>query len=158
MRYHQVIELQVIQTNSSCKESLRKEEEVLEPPLYRIQADLALNEKVIAASKNRAGRFVLGRNVLDEQQLTSDEMLNKYKEPQAPEGGFGFLKDPLFFADSVFLKSPARVETMARLMGLCLLVYTLGQRQLRLQLHSCNTGIKNQLGQLTDRPTLRWDT
>jgi transposase len=35
---------------------------------------------------------------------------------------FSFLKDPLFFADSVFLKSPQRVETMAMLMGLCLQV------------------------------------
>jgi transposase len=37
-------------------------------------------------------------------------------------------------ADSVFLKSPHRIEVMAMLMGLCLLVYTIGQRQLRLNL------------------------
>jgi transposase len=58
--------------------------------------------------------------------------LIKYKEQQAPERGFAFLKDPLFFADSVFLKSPQRVE-MAMLMGLCLMVYSLGQRELRLK-------------------------
>ncbi|BAG05750.1 transposase [Microcystis aeruginosa NIES-843] len=41
-------------------------------------------------------------------------------------------------------------------MGLCLLVYTIGQRQLRLSLKQQETGLKNQLGKLTDRPTLRW--
>ncbi len=61
-----------------------------------------------------------------------------------------------FFADSVFLKSPRRISTMAMLMGLCLMVYSLGQREVRRQLSSANTGIPNQLGKLTDRPTLRW--
>jgi transposase len=41
-------------------------------------------------------------------------------------------------------------------MGLCLLVYTLAQRQLRQTLKQAHTGIKNQLGRLTERPTLRW--
>ena len=41
-------------------------------------------------------------------------------------------------------------------MGLCLLVYTLGQRQLRQALAQENQTIANQLGQLTTTPTLRW--
>ena len=41
-------------------------------------------------------------------------------------------------------------------MGLCLLVYSLGQRQIRKELQTAKTGIKNQLGKLTERPTLRW--
>ena len=45
---------------------------------------------------------------------------------------------------------------MAMLMGLCLLVYKIGQRQLRLKLSELKTGVKNQLGKLTYRPTLRW--
>ena len=45
---------------------------------------------------------------------------------------------------------------MAMLMGLCLLVYSLGQRQIRSCLQTAKTGIKNQLGKLTERPTLRW--
>ena len=45
---------------------------------------------------------------------------------------------------------------MAMLMGLCLLVYKLGQRQLRLNLSEEQSGVKNQLGKLTQKPTLRW--
>ncbi len=45
---------------------------------------------------------------------------------------------------------------MAMLMGLCLMVYSLGQRQVRASLQRAKTGIQNQLGKLTERPTLRW--
>ncbi len=42
------------------------------------------------------------------------------------------------------------------LMGLSLLVYSIGQRQLRNNLKENNTGVKNNTGELTDKPTLRW--
>ncbi len=45
---------------------------------------------------------------------------------------------------------------MAMLMGLSLLVYSIGQRQLRNNLKENNTGVKNNTGKITDRPTLRW--
>ena len=41
-------------------------------------------------------------------------------------------------------------------MGLCLLVYTLGQRLLRHNLQGTNSTLKNPLGKPTHRPTLRW--
>jgi transposase len=62
----------------------------------------------------------------------------KYKEQQTAERGFWFLKYPLFFTDSVFLKSPERIEALTLIMGLCLLVYTLGQRLLRQNLPLIN--------------------
>ena len=67
-----------------------------------------------------------------------------------------FLKDPMFSTDSAVLKSPRRIETLGLIMGLCLLVYTLGQQELRQTLKRMKTGVKNQLAPLTDRPTLRW--
>ena len=42
------------------------------------------------------------------------------------------------------------------IMGLCLLVYNRGQRQLRLALQQANQTIPNQLGKSTPCPTLRW--
>ena len=41
-------------------------------------------------------------------------------------------------------------------MGLCLLVYTLGQRQLRQALAHAEETIPNQLKKPTSTPTLRW--
>ena len=42
-------------------------------------------------------------------------------------------------------------------MGLCLLVITLGQRQLRQTLNRTKSTVKNQLGRPTNRPTTRLD-
>ena len=47
-------------------------------------------------------------------------------------------------------------ESLGMIMGLCLLVYTLAQRQIRAALKESKSTIKNQLGKATDRPTLRW--
>jgi transposase len=123
---------------------------------YQITVIFKSDEAKITLLKRKAGRFIIATNKLDNILFTSNDILKKYKEQQAPERGFAFLKDSLFFADSVFLKNPQRVETMAMLMGLCLLVYSLGQRQIRTSLQTAKTGIQNQLGKLTERPTLRW--
>lgn len=66
------------------------------------------------------------------------------------------MKGPLFFTDSFFVENTERIETMLFLMSLCLLVYSLGQRELRNSLKRAEIGVKNQLGKLTSRPTLRW--
>jgi hypothetical protein len=54
-----------------------------------------------------------------------------------------FLKDPLFFASSVFLKNTKRIMALAMIMTLALMVYSLGQRQLRfaLVLSLCSFGL-----------------
>ena len=114
------------------------------------------NISAIKIAYQSAGRFILATNILDEKSLSNDDMLSEYKAQQSCERGFGFLKDPLFFADSIFLKSPERIEAMAMIMGLCLLVYTLAQRQIRKALSASESIIKNQLGKSINNPTMRW--
>ena len=48
-----------------------------------------------------------------------------------------------------------RVEAIAMIMGLCLLVYTLAQRKLRQELESSGISVKNQVKKLTNKPTMR---
>ena len=72
------------------------------------------------------------------------------------ERGFRLIIEPQFFADSFFVKKPERVETILFIMSLCLLVYNLGQRELRKTLKRTNSAVKNQLGKLTNTPTLIW--
>ncbi len=145
LKYHLISELQIIENKLKNQKTT-----------YKITGRIQPNSEVIESLKNRAGRFIIATNRLDYESFSCDEMLKKYKEQQNVERGFAFLKDPLFFADSIFLKSPRRIETMAMLMGLCLMVYSLGQREVRRQLFEAQTGIPNQLGKLTARPTLRW--
>lgn len=149
LKYHQLADIQI----NEIEEKNQKEEREIK---YKLTINLEINQDKVDDKTRRAGRFILATNELKETLLSSDDILIKYKEQQAAERGFGFLKNPLFFADSVFLKSPQRVETMAMLMGLCLLVYSLGQRELRRHLKEVKTGLKNQLGKLTEQPTLRW--
>ena len=123
---------------------------------YRVTAQVVSLESVIKIARRRAGRFILATNVLDEKNLSNDEVLIEYKGQQSSERGFRFLKDPLFFTSSVFLNTPRRVAALAMVMGLCLLVYTLGQRQLRQALADAEETIPNQLNKPTSTPTLRW--
>ena len=123
---------------------------------YKIKAKPERQEQEITARKKQAGRFILATNVLEQEVLDSAEILLNYKNQQSCERGFRFLKDPVFFADSLFVENPQRVETMLLIMTLCLLVYNLGQREIRKNLKRAKVGIKNQVGKLTNRPTLRW--
>jgi transposase len=123
---------------------------------YQVTADIVEDEGKIAIKKQRAGRFILATNVLDLQELSADNALKEYKGQQGTERGFRFLKDPLFFASSVFLKTPRRIAVLGMIMALCLLVYNLAQRQLRKALNERGESIPNQLGKPTANPTLRW--
>ena len=57
-------------------------------------------------SERRAGRFLLVTNVIEQESLPAEEVLEAYLEQGVVERGFRFLKDPMFFTSSVFLKSP----------------------------------------------------
>jgi transposase len=124
---------------------------------YRIKTELKRDEKSIGEELERSGRYILATNVLSErEELTNDELLAEYRGRQSVERGFRFLKDPLFFASSMFVKTPRRVAAIAMVMGLCLLVYALGERSLRQALEQSGASIRHQRGNPTQRPTLRW--
>jgi transposase len=123
---------------------------------YKLKLKIEENSEVIERKKRSTGRFILATNILEEKEITSAEILLNYKNQQGCEQGFGFLKDPLFFADSFFVEKEERVETILWLMSLCLLVYNLGQRELRNSLKRTNNVVKNQVGKGINNPTLRW--
>ncbi len=145
LKYHQISDYRITETLNQGKTAV-----------YRVKCKLRENQELIKQQQNSCGRFILATNILDAQELESEEILKIYKEQQSTERGFRFIKDPLFFADSLFVKNPQRVETMMMLMALCLLVYNLGQRQLRMSLKAQKATVKNQLNKPTESPTLRW--
>jgi len=71
------------------------------------------------------------KNELDSDELSDEEALRAYKEQQYAERGFRFLKDPFFFADSMFLKNESRIVAMVMIMGLALIIHSLAERKLR---------------------------
>ncbi len=145
-KYHELTSIKIQKIKDKSEENVG----------YKVPGQVTVSNAKVQPDKKQAGRFILATNLLDETELTAEQMLSKYKEQQSVERGFIFLKDPYFLTDSVFLKSPHRIEALGLIMGLCLLVYTWGQRQLRPTLKRSQSAVKNQLGRLTDRPTLRW--
>ena len=123
---------------------------------YRIQTKLERDEASIEAELEHSGRYLLATDVIDAQELSGEGMLSEYKARQSVERGFRFLKDPMFFTSSTFVNTPRRVAAIAMVMGLCLLVYALGERSLRTALAESGSSIRHQTGKPTQRPTLRW--
>lgn len=123
---------------------------------WRVQGKVVEQSEAIAAAQRRLGKFILATNELDAQRLPAEEMLVAYKgQGVGPERGFRFLKDPWFFADSLFLKSPRRIMALVMVMGLALLVYALAEHKLRTALQARGERIPNQVGKPTQRPTMR---
>jgi transposase len=156
LKYHNLTQISSRQSTAKSDNNSTNSDSYSSKLIFKVQAQLELDASAVAKATKASGRFILATNVLEASQLNPDEMIVKYKEQQSAERGFGFLKDPLFFTDSVFLKSPERIEALTLVIGLCLLIYTLGQRLLRQNLQLTNKTVKNQLGQGTNRPTLRW--
>lgn len=145
LKYHKISDLEIT-------EKLNKRQTVV----YKLRGKVRENQELISQNQTSCGRFILATNILETTELEPREILRIYKEQQSTERGFRFIKDPLFFADSLFVKNPKRVETMMMLMALSLLVYNLGQRQLRTSLKTQKATVKNQLNKSTESPTLRW--
>ncbi len=124
---------------------------------YNLEGSLEENETAIAAAKRSLGRFIIATNDLDAKRLSARALLENYKnQGVSVERGFRFLKDPLFFAHSLFLKKPERLMALLMIMGLSLLIYTLAERKLRQALKEMNASVPDQRRKPTQRPTIRW--
>ncbi|MEM6613496.1 MAG: IS1634 family transposase [Cyanobacteria bacterium P01_C01_bin.72] len=174
LKYHCLESVEIKQIPHYSKAGRPTKNQSPEHFTYRVAAQVIPVDSVIEIAQRQAGKFILATNVLSEKILSNDQVLTEYKGQQSSERGFRFLKDPLFFTSSVFLNTPRRVAALrgraarrrqrrlegvslrAMVMGLCLLVYTLGQRQLRQALAHSQETIPNQLQKPTSTPTLRW--
>lgn len=124
--------------------------------LYQLQCEISRNQISIETFLNRKGRFILATNDLDEKSFPDEKILHEYKQQQCIERGFRFLKDPWFMVDSIFLKSPKRIEALMMIMTLCLMIYNIGQYRLRCALKEKNETLPNQINKPIQNPTLRW--
>ena len=123
---------------------------------YQVNGKITKDVTAIEVAKQRKGKFVIATNELDQEALPAEEILSEYKaQGVSVERGFRFLKDPMFFADSLFLKNPARIMALIMIMGLALLIYALAECKLREVMQQHQETIPNQVGKPTDTPTLR---
>jgi transposase len=122
---------------------------------WQIDAHVRPEDEALQRQKQGKACFVLGTNICA-SQLSDTEVIAAYKGQARVEGSFRFLKDPLFFVSSLFVKKPSRIQGLLMVMTLALLVYSVAQRRLRQQLAQHNQTVPNQINQPTTSPTLRW--
>ena len=120
---------------------------------YTLTGSAELYEVGVEEAKRSLGKFIVATNELELQNLPAAAMLENYTaQGVSVERGFRFLKDPMFFAHSLFLKNPARIMALIMIMGMALLIFALGERQLRQALKQNNETIPDQKGQTHPNP------
>jgi len=154
-RYHQLDTSQLIDHKRYACKGRPTPTSPLKAIEWQIHAQVRPAPEVIEAHKQQSACFVIGTNI-QARHVSDAEVIRAYKAQSGVEGGFRFLKDPLFFVSSLFVKKPSRIQGLLLVMTLALLVYSLTQRRLRQQLADRNETIPNQIHQPTARPTLRW--
>lgn len=122
---------------------------------WTIQGTVLVDTLAVQAEAWRQAKFILATNV-PATDKGADEIIRLYKEQTCVERGFGFLKDPLFLASSVFVKKTERVMATGFLMVLCLLVFRLAEHRMRQRLAETRETVPDQLQKPTQRPTMRW--
>ena len=124
---------------------------------YQIEANLSSSIEVRMRKIEKKCCFILATNELNETKLSDEQFLTYYTPGQQKvEGGFRFLKDPMFRANTLFLKSPKRIEALMAIMTLCLLVYSALEYRIRQSLVENQATFPNQKGGSSDKPTARW--
>lgn len=154
-KYHQVAQT----TGTSHLHYARKGRPTPDTPIqsidWQLQATVAVDPEKQRAQTQRKASFVLGTSI-PAQEVKDEELLLHYKGQGTAERGFRFLKEPVFFTSSLFVKKPSRIQGLLMVMTLALLVYTLAQRRVRQELAQQGETLPNQIGLPTATPTLRW--
>jgi transposase len=154
-RYHQVSASELIAHQRYAKKGRPTADTPLKATQWQIHAEVRADAERLEVAKQQGACFVLGTNI-GAEELSDVGVIAGYKGQSQAEGGFRFLKDPLFFVSSLFVKKPCRIQGLLMVMTLALLVYSVAQRRLRRTLAHQNETIPNQINQPTNHPTLRW--
>ena len=124
--------------------------------VYQIKGTLFSRVEPYQRMLQQKSCFILATNEVDQDILSNSAVLETYKNQQKVERGFRFLKDPLFMASTVFLKSPERIMALMMVMTLCLLVYAALEHRIRMSLQKAKQSFPDQKGKLISNPTARW--
>ena len=154
-RYHQVESGQLIEHKHYAGKGRPTPTSPITSLDWQMHARARPDHERITLRKHQGACFVIGTNI-DAGHVSDVEVIQAYKAQAQAEGGFRFLKAPLFFVSSLFVKKPCRIQGLLMVMTLALLVYSVTQRRLRGQLGRQHDTIPNQINQPTERPTLRW--
>jgi transposase len=121
---------------------------------YFLKLRVEPKTEAVAKAEKETGCFVLITNVPSEGSgaMTARELLAAYKDQHYIERNFGFLKDPVI-VNSLFLKTPRRIEALGLILVLSLLVWRLMERTMRASLKEKGETVRGWDKKQTTRPT-----
>jgi transposase len=96
--------------------------------VYCLRLQYTADAAAIQEAKERLSCFVLMTNLNEE--YTAGHILKEYKAQNTVETSFKFLKDPLFVGP-IYLKKPGRVEALAYVLLIALLIFGILERRVR---------------------------
>ena len=155
LKFHNVV-TEIIEVKKHKGKGRPKAGELPETIGYQVVYTLTLDDVKIANIRSQKGRFVLATNQLDKSILSDADVLSEYKAQSGVECSFKFIKDDTFQVDSVFLKTPERIEALMMVMTLCLMVYGVSEFELQQSLQANNETIPDAMKKPTQTPSLRW--
>ena len=113
--------------------------------VYQVIFEIMENKALIGENIQQGSCCVIGTNI-PENELFDTEVIQAYKNQNSSvERGFRFLKDPIFFTSTLFLKKPERIEALLMVMTLSLLIYAITERIMRSHLQQMEQTLPNQI-------------
>ncbi len=123
--------------------------------VYTLRVDIAsVPPEVIEEEERRMGYFVLATNHQDASELSAEQVLREYKQQSSVELRFKFLKDPMF-VDSLFLKTPERIEALGYILLIALFIYMRLEERIRTAVDQQNIRLQPVRGWHTRKPTAK---
>jgi transposase len=121
---------------------------------YLLKLRVTPKTEAIERETKETGCFVLLTNAPDDGPggLSARELLAAYKDQHYIEKNFGFLKDPVI-VNSLFLKTPRRIEALGLILVLSLMVWRLMERTMRASLKDTEESVRGWNKRQTTRPT-----
>ena len=154
-KYHCIASYQLTEHKRSAGKGRPTPSTPLKASAWQLQVHVHVDDETIAPAKPAQACSILGTNI-DPSEVRAPEVLTAYKGQSHVEGGFRFLKDPLVFVSSLFVKKPNRLAGLLMVRTLAWLVYSVAQRRRRAQWATHHETVPNQIHQPTASPTLRW--
>jgi transposase len=121
---------------------------------YVLSIEIVEKHDALAKRRQVAGCFVLLSNLPghDEGSYSAEQILRTYKEQNAIEKNFGFLKDDQI-VNALFLKRPERIEALGLILLIALLIWRLMDLVMRSELQARQATVPGWDNKPTARPT-----
>ena len=124
--------------------------------IYKIRGNIASITTNRHLKVKEKSCFIVATNQLEQDILSDIEVIKKYKEQQKVERGFRFMKDPMFMASTLYLKSPKRIMALMMILTVCLMVYSALEYRIRKELKEKNETFPDQKNTPIQNPSCRW--